>query len=243
MPGALRRVRIFTPAHEMPFAGHPTVGAAFVLAATGVIPLDGAAVTVTLQLNIGPTPVTLTARGGRPAFVWMEQPAARFGRAWRNAAEVTGAFGLKAADLDRAAPVQVVSTGVPYLLVPLRSLAVVRRAAPAGEKLVRVGAKHRGPVALAFYLFTRQTEGRGHTVHARMFSPPPDLPEDAATGSAAGPLAAYLARHTLAAGEIIIEQGYEMQRPALIHAEALPTGRVRVGGECVIVGEGVIHLP
>jgi trans-2,3-dihydro-3-hydroxyanthranilate isomerase len=139
--------------------------------------------------------------------------------------------------------VQVVSTGVPYLIVPLRSLAALRRARPDRAALRRAMADARDEQSV--YAFTRETEDPAHAVHARMFSLHPlELPEDAATGSAAGPLGAYLARHAIhPPGRLVIEQGYEMGRPSLIHVEATPAGAIRVGGQTVKVGEGVMILP
>ena len=240
-PGAVKRVRIFTTTSEMPFAGHPTVGTTFVLASEGVIPLTGAETTAHLQLNIGLTPVRVTARDDRPEFVWMEQRRAEFSEASAQAAAVAGAIGVEVEDIAATGwPLQVVSTGVPYLIVPLRSLDAVRRAHPDPSALQRIL-----PPDTCAYLFTREAEDPAHQVHARMFNANPlDLPEDAATGSAAGPLGAYLVRHKiLAPGTFVFEQGYEMGRPSLIHAGVTEGGQISVGGRTVKVGEGVMYLP
>jgi len=240
-PGAVKRVRIFTTTSEMPFAGHPTVGTTFVLASEGVIPLTGAETTAHLQLNIGLTPVRVTARDDRPEFVWMEQRRAEFGEAGAPAAGVAGAIGVGVEDITATGwPLQVVSTGVPYLIVPLRSLDAVRRAHPDPTALQRIL-----PPDTCAYLFTREAQDPAHQVHARMFNTNPlDLPEDAATGSAAGPLGAYLVRHKiLAPGTFVFEQGYEMGRPSLIHAGVTEGGQISVGGRTVKVGEGVMYLP
>jgi len=240
-PGAVKRVRIFTTTSEMPFAGHPTVGATFVLASEGVIPLTGAETTAHLQLNIGLTPVRVTARDDRPEFVWMEQRRAEFGEAGAPAAAVAGAIGVEVEDIAATDwPLQVVSTGVPYLIVPLRTLGAVRRAHPDPSALQRIL-----PPDTCAYLFTREAQDPAHQVHARMFNANPlDLPEDAATGSAAGPLGAYLVRHKiLAPGTFVFEQGYEMGRPSLIHVSVTEGGQISVGGRTVKVGEGVMYLP
>jgi len=240
-PGAVKRVRIFTTTSEMPFAGHPTVGTTFVLASEGVIPLTGAETTAHLQLNIGLTPVRVTARDERPEFVWMEQRRAEFSEAGAPAAGVAGAIGVGVEDIAATGwPLHVVSTGVPYLIVPLRSLDAVRRAHPDPTALQRIL-----PPDTCAYLFTREAEDPAHPVHARMFNANPlDLPEDAATGSAAGPLGAYLVRHKiLAPGTFVFEQGYEMGRPSLIHVGVTEGGQISVGGRTVKVGEGVMYLP
>jgi trans-2,3-dihydro-3-hydroxyanthranilate isomerase len=241
-PEAIRRVRIFTPVNEMPFAGHPTVGTAFVLASEGVIPLAGAETLARLQLNIGATTVRISARRDQPDFVWMEQRPAEFGEPWENALEAARALGVEADDLASDAPLQIVSTGVPYLIVPLRSLDAIRRVRPDFAALRRLLPDDR--YELSVYVFTRETEDPAHTAHARMFSLHSlDLPEDAATGSAAGPLGAYLARRRLAPpGRIVIEQGYEMGRPSLIHVE-VSGDQIAVGGQAVKMGEGVMTLP
>ena len=240
-PGAVKRVRIFTTTSEMPFAGHPTVGTTFVLASEGVIPLTGAETTAHLQLNIGLTPVRVTARDDRPEFVWMEQRRAEFGEAGAPAAAVAGAIGVEVEDIAATGwPLQVVSTGVPYLIVPLRTLGAVRRAHPDPTALQRIL-----PPDTCAYLFTREAQDPAHQARARMFNANPlDLPEDAATGSAAGPLGAYLVRHKiLAPGTFVIEQGYEMGRPSLIHVSVTEGGQISVGGRTVKVGEGVMYLP
>jgi len=244
MPEAVKRVRIFNTVNEMPFAGHPTVGATFVLASEGVIPLTGVETTAHLQLNIGLTPVHVTAKNNQPDFVWMEQRPADFGEPWAEIAGVAAALGVEAEDVAATGwPVQVVSTGVPYLIVPLRSLAAIRGAQPDRAALRRIMA--HSPYEPSVYLFTRETDDPAHTVHARMFSLHPlDLPEDAATGSAAGPLGAYLALNKiLPPRPLVIEQGYEMQRPSLIHVAVTAAGAIRVGGQTVKVGEGVMLLP
>jgi trans-2,3-dihydro-3-hydroxyanthranilate isomerase len=194
-----------------------------------------------LQLNIGLTPVRVTARDDRPEFVWMEQRRAEFSEASAPAAAVAGAIGVEVEDIAATGwPLQVVSTGVPYLIVPLRSLDAVRRAHPDPTALQRIL-----PPDTCAYLFTREAEDPAHQVHARMFNANPlDLPEDAATGSAAGPLGAYLVRHKiLAPGTFVFEQGYEMGRPSLIHVGVTEAGQISVGGRTVKVGEGVMYLP
>ncbi len=248
IPGAVKRVRIFTPGYEMPFAGHPTIGTTYVLARERVIPLDGPETTVYLQLNIGLTAVTITARDEKPDFVWMRQRPAEFGEVWPDVSELAEALSVERDEIAGTGwPVQIVSTGVPYLILPLRSLAAIHRARPGSEAQRRIllQASAGQPVPVSAYVFTRETEAAAHAAHARMFNADPaDLLEDAATGSAAGPLGAYLLRHKIVpAGRLVVEQGYEMGRPSLLHVEVDESGRIGVGGQTVVVGEGVMYLP
>lgn len=242
MPGAVWRVRIFTPAEEMPFAGHPTIGTTYVLASEGTLPLTGPETVAQLQLKLGLMPVTIMAPHGRPEFVWMEQRPAHFQAAPYARSQVAAMLGLAETDLADSPPLEIVSTGVPYLIVPVRTLDAVRRAHSDSASQRRLFAGQSN--LLMTYLFTRETEAPEHTVHARMFCGNLlDLPEDAATGSAAGPLGAYLLRHQLVSpGQLTIEQGYEMRRPSLLHVTVDMAGKIMVGGQTVKVGEGVIYV-
>ena len=240
LPGAVRRVRIFTPTVEMPFAGHPTIGTTYVLASEGVIALTGPETTVDLQLKLGRLPVTVVARGGQPEFVWMEQRPAEFQAADFPRAAVAAALGLGEADLLADAPLEIVSTGLPFLMVAARSLEAIRRAQGDAAALRRLFA---GQARLLMpYVFTRETEAPAHAAHARMFCGHVlNLPEDAATGAAAGPLGAYLLRHQFVApGRFSLEQGYEMGRPSVLHVDVTADGKIRVGGQTVKVGEGTM---
>lgn len=242
--GAAARVRIFTPTTELPLAGHPTVGTSFVLARDSAIPLDGEATEAILELGVGPVPVVIERRDGRPSFVWMTQPAPVFGPVRADRDRVAAALGVSVADLHGDWPLQVVSTGVPFLYVPLRSLAAVAACRPDAAALSALFADSDPASLLVFAL---ETVTRDATVHARMFAPHTmGIPEDPATGAAAGPLGAYLARYgALPAGpqtRFVVEQGLEMGRPSHIHVEVRRRGEEligpRVGGQAVIVGEG-----
>lgn len=245
-PDAAKRVRIFAPATELPLAGHPTIGTSYVLAWEGAIPLWGAVTEVTLAVGVGPTPVVIEQRDGRPSFVWMTQPSPVFGRVRDDRRRVAAALGVDASDLHATWPLQVVSTGVPFLYVPLRSLAAVAACRPDAAALAALFA---GDASAALLVFALETVAPDAAVHARMFGPHAlGIPEDAATGGAAGPRGAYLARHGgLPAGSearFIVEQGVEMGRPSRIHVEMRPQGEdiagPRVGGQAVIVGEGAV---
>ena len=242
VPGAVRRVRIFTPTFEIPFAGHPTIGTTFVLATEGVVALAGLETTVDLQLKIGRLPVTVMARGGQPEFVWMEQRPAQFEAAPFPRAAAAAAVGLTEADLVADAPLEIVSSGVPFLMVSVGSLEAIRRAQGDAAAMRRLFASY-AEMPMPF-LFTRETEQPAHTAHARMFCGHRlNLPEDAATGSAAGPFGAYLLRHGLIArGPFSLEQGYEMGRPSILHVDVTAGGKIRVGGQVVKVGEGQMFV-
>jgi trans-2,3-dihydro-3-hydroxyanthranilate isomerase len=233
-PGAPVRVRIFTVGEEVPFAGHPTLGTAFVLRGA-----SGAA-EVTLALAVGDIPVRFEAREGA-AFGEMRQRDPVFGRV-HPATEVARALGLAEDALDPAAPVQTISTGLPFAVVPVRSLAVLRALRVDWSRADRYLA---GTDARFFYLVSRETEDPACGLHARMIF---YGGEDPATGSAAGCCAAWLVRHGLAApGErVMIEQGVEANRPSRIHVRA-GGGRdvvsdVRVGGHVVEVARGELRL-
>ena len=132
----LRRVRIFTPSHEMPMAGHPTVGTAFVLASRGDITLDSPSVDATLQLGIGPVTVTVESTDKKPKFVWMAHREAEFGAKRRDRGRIAKALGITAADVRDDLPIQIVSTGFPFIFVPVRTLDALAKCSP---KRARVG--------------------------------------------------------------------------------------------------------
>ncbi len=242
LPGAVRRVRIFTPTFEIPFAGHPTIGTTFVLASEGVIALAGPETTVDLQFKIGPLPVTVIARGSQPEFVWMEQRPAQFEPAHFPRSEVAAAVGLAEADLVADSPLEIVSSGVPFLMVGVTSLEAMGRAQGDAAAMGRLFAGY-ADMPMPF-LFTRETQQPPHAAHARMFCGHRlNLPEDAATGSAAGPFGAYLLRHGLIRpGPFSLEQGFEMGRPSILHVNVTADGKIRVGGQSVKVGEGQMFV-
>lgn len=241
------RMRIFTPASELPIAGHPTIGSAFALAHTAAI-RQGAARFV-FGLNVGAVPVDLEWSGERLRFAWMTQPLPDFGDPVADRTAVAAAIGLADADLDSALPVQRVSCGVPYLLVPLRGREAVDRAVSdsAAWRRMADAIGERLPV----YLFTVEEGRDGATAYCRMFAPSFGIAEDPATGSAAGPLGSYLLRHRIvsgdAAGRIAIEQGVAMGRASRIHVAIAGTPEaiagVRVGGQAVLAARGELYLP
>lgn len=248
VPGAVRRVRIFTPAREIPMAGHPTVGTAWVLASHGQIPVKSGRVDATLQLGIGPVTVTIESANARPEFVWMNHREAEFGAIRGDPARIAHALGIKEADIRDDLPIQIVSTGFPFIHVPLRSADALARCAPNSPALAALfdEGEHRLPI----YMFVAK-EQVPFAVRARMFAPHTDgIPEDPATGGAAAPFGAYAAAHRLIKPEpsatFLIQQGVEMGRPSDIQVEVTHKDGgafgIRIGGRCAIVGEGAMFL-
>ena len=250
VPGAVRRVRIFTPAREIPMAGHPTVGTTWVLASHGQIPLKSARghLDATLQLGIGPVTVTIESANAQPEFVWMNHREAEFGATRRDTARIANALGIEAADIRDDLPIQIVSTGFPFVYVPIRSIDALARCAP--NKTALAALFDEGQPRLPIHMFVVK-EREPFTVRARMFAPHTDnIAEDPATGSAAAPFGAYAAAHGLIKPEpsatFLIQQGVEMGRPSDIHVEVTRKENgafaIRIGGRCAIVGEGAMFL-
>jgi trans-2,3-dihydro-3-hydroxyanthranilate isomerase len=236
VPGAVWKVRIFTPATEVPFAGHPTLGTAWVirheLLGTGVDSL-------TLDLPIGRVPVHFAPEPNGREMVWMQPREPIFGDEF-PASPIAAALGLGEDDIDRRAPVQAVSAGIPFALIPLRTLAAVRRARFDRSAARRLADAH----PRAWFLFAAETYDPANQLNARMFADDFGVPEDPATGSAAACLGAYLARHRYFGDtdiDVRIEQGFEIGRPSLlrVRAQAAVEGfQVQVGGRVIPVARG-----
>lgn len=241
------RVRIFTPAQELPMAGHPTVGTSFVLAREQMIDCSRDETTITLEEGVGPIPVRIEFRDGQPAYAEMSQPLPQFGPRFDERRTVAEMLSLDADDIDDALPVEVVSCGVPFLYVPLKSLDAARRARPRAEVMERALA---GVVPPEVFIFTREVERAGSTVHSRMFAPPLGIVEDPATGAASGPLGCYLVKYGVVKSDgvaaIVSEQGLEMGRPSFIKIRIEKNGDaisgVKVGGQSHYMGEGFIEV-
>jgi trans-2,3-dihydro-3-hydroxyanthranilate isomerase len=233
------RLRIFTPARELPFAGHPTVGAAFVLAR------ERGVRAITLELGVGPLRVEADPGDGRLGAATMEQPIPRFEPAPAEPAALAGMVGLGVVDLAEETPPEIGSAGVPFLYLRARSLDAIRRARGDADAMARVFGERDHP---AVYLFATETVEPEAASHARMLSLllGAEVREDPATGGASGPAGAYLVRHGLASpGRLLLEQGYEMGRPSQIVVEIEASGervtRVRVGGGVALVAEGTLY--
>jgi trans-2,3-dihydro-3-hydroxyanthranilate isomerase len=222
-------VRIFTPEEELHFAGHPTLGAAATLVDEGRI--DAVAVQSSIA---GEVPVEVVAATG---MAWMRQLPVAFGKAFADRKALAAAAGLAVADLVPELPPVPGSTGLTHLIVPVCDEAALRRAArdPRGcaEVCERAGTE-------SLYLFAVRGVG---DVMARMFDKGDAIGEDPATGSAAGPLGAYLAVHGLGGmpGRAVVAQGELVDRPSFLHVDVAPEGdgwAIRVGGGVRFVGDG-----
>jgi len=251
----LRRLRIFTPTREIPFAGHPVVGTWNALAREGVVPLPAGGngwQRILHEVGIGVLPVEIEFKDGQPVQVVMTQGAFEVLDEIDDAheqAEVARALGLAREDLDETLPIQVITTGLSCLAVPIRSLADLRdcrvNAALLAEIYTRLGAT-------GCHAFTRETiEVGASRAHARFFAPADNIPEDPATGSACGALGAYLVHHGALTLEpengrytFVIEQGDFIQRPSRINLDVKgETGKVeevKVGGPAVVIAHGEV---
>jgi trans-2,3-dihydro-3-hydroxyanthranilate isomerase len=223
-------VRIFTPGGEVPFAGHPTLGTAYVIRHEILTqPVD----LVTLNLKAGKIPVTFGD------VLWMRQLPPTFG-AILDPALFASALNLETADLDARFPIQEVSTGLPALIVPLRDLDALRRCRVDRERYAEVAGPGKN-----VYVFCQEPHENGPgDLSARMFADDLGVPEDPATGSAAGCLAGYLVEHRYLGTDSVdvkVEQGYEINRPSLLYLRAAREGdetSVHVGGKVQMVAKG-----
>ena len=225
--GGHARIRIYTPTSEIPFAGHPTLGTAFILAAPLQLP------EIALETGAGIVPVRLEREEDRIIFGWMSQPVPTV-KLYEAAKELLAAVGVERSEL----PVEVYDNGLHHVYVALPSVEAVTALEPDMQALGRL------PDVLGANCFA----GEGARWKTRMFAPAGGVPEDPATGSAAGPLAWHLARHgRIAFGdEIQISQGAEIKRPSTLHARVTGSAdaieRVEVGGSAVIVARGEFKL-
>ena len=241
------RLRIFTPRRELPMAGHPTIGSTFALAGAGLLGSDRSQ--IVFGLGVGPTPVALEWAGNELDFAWMRQPMPELGPAIDERREVTSALSLAPEALAPALPVQVASSGVPFLLVPLSTRRDVD-AATLDRSALRPLLARRRLDELPVFLFSLEQGHDDATAYSRMFAPGFGIPEDPATGGATGPLAAYLVHHGAVAREttsdLVILQGVAMKRPSRLHigveVEDGMVTSVRVGGTAVLVAEGTVYL-
>lgn len=245
---AQKRLRIFTPGLELPMAGHPTIGSAFVWAqefAGGTTPAE-----IVLDLGVGPLRIPLEWNGTALRFAWMHQPRPEFGAVLGagDAARFAHALHLPATTTF-AAPPALVSCGVPYLIAALSSEAEVDAAVADATRLTEMFAAV-GLAETGVFVFSR-TARTDATLHSRMFAPSFGVIEDPATGSASGPLGAYALTHgVISAAEsqaCISLQGVKMGRPSYIHigvdGSAGDIRGVRIGGTSRFVAEGVLTLP
>jgi trans-2,3-dihydro-3-hydroxyanthranilate isomerase len=234
------RVRIFTPAAEIPFAGHPTLGTAFALVRSGRVPADMQS--FVLEEGIGPVSIRVE-RAADPFRAWLRTPPITLGPIFDRTACVR-ALGLDVPDLLGEYPVEVGSAGNPFLYVPLGDRDAVDRAVLDAPAMLRAAPHKAGNEV---FLFCPTPEG----VYARMFAPALGVSEDPATGSATGPLGAYLVKHGLLAARdgaaFTNEQGVKMKRRSLLHGIVRMRGdeldTIEIGGSAVAIIEGSLTLP
>lgn len=259
---ALRRLRIFTPTSELPFAGHPVVGTWNCLAREGVVPLPengNGWVHIKHEVGIGVLPVDIEFKDGEPVRVVMTQGKFEIRgevEDWQDQADIARALGLAREDLDESLPIQAVSTGNTMLLVPVRSLADLSHCRPNLTLLDDIYERSdfsEDANATGCYAFTRETIEIGEArAHARFFIGQ-NIGEDPATGSAAGPLGGYLVHHGAVSVDpvdglyrFVIEQGDFINRPSRIGLEVKgepgKVEQVRVGGTSVEVARGVLEF-
>jgi trans-2,3-dihydro-3-hydroxyanthranilate isomerase len=243
-----RRVRIFTPGGELPFAGHPTIGAAYALVLLGQVPLTGDEIRIVLEEEVGPVPVRVRGSGGVPTYAELsvaKLPEIGPPPPSRNA--IADLLSLDVSDLSGGTwSPQALSVGVPYLYVPVRDRTVLKR---ARVKLDRWESTLKNGWAPELYVFSRDPEREGSNIRARMFAPSLGIGEDPATGSAAASLAGYLGtRDPTKDGTLhwVVEQGFEIDRPSILHVSADKVDgkitAIRVGGSAVMVSKGEMEI-
>jgi trans-2,3-dihydro-3-hydroxyanthranilate isomerase len=240
-------VRIFSPKRELSFAGHPTIGTAFALARTGhIVPGEKHAV---FAEGIGPVIVKLEWEAGELRFAWMYQRDPVFGKPIDDTAGIAAALGIQPTQLiSPALPVQEVSCGSSYIMMPVASRAAVDQATIDSAALAKI-VDRAGTSRRSFLVFSMEPAGDGATVYSRMLRF--DGSEDPATGGASGPLGSYLVHHGLVSAEnasdIVSRQGVQMGRPSRIHVRIGTQGEeiveVLVGGTAVYIGEGTLLIP
>lgn len=247
-PEHTARLRIFTPGAELPFAGHPTVGTAIVLASIGRVALTGETTSIVFEEGVGPVPVTIRAKEGRADFAQLSvAKLPEFGPEAPSSDDIAALLSLDPAEIlaGEMRP-RAVSCGVPFLFVPLAGRAAIKRI-----RLKRDIWENRFAATWAPQIFalTRETELAGSHLHARMFAPAMGIAEDPATGAAAAALGGYMGALDSSEGGTLrwtVEQGFEMGRPSILEVEADKRNgeiaAVRVGGQAVLVSDGVMRI-
>jgi trans-2,3-dihydro-3-hydroxyanthranilate isomerase len=238
------RARYFTPAEEIPLAGHPTIAVIYALIASGRLPMRERFYSIRLELQAGVIEVEVTTSSDGQPLITMSQPSPKFLRSYQPEV-VLPAFGLEVRDLMPGYPITTVSTGTPQLMIPLKELQSLRRAQLDFDAYAALKAE--GDFFSPHLFVLQSVEGQANTF-ARHFGLPPDTLEDPFTGSATGGMAAYCWQHGLiSTPAFIAQQGHWMGRPGEAYVEVVgPPGAiesVRVGGQAVEVLRGEIKVP
>jgi trans-2,3-dihydro-3-hydroxyanthranilate isomerase len=230
-------VRIFTPAQEVPFAGHPTLGTAYIIQQEIVKePIEK----IILNLKVGQIPVMFNYAGKEKNVLWMKQIEPTFGQIIEPE-QISQVLGIDKSDIDEKFPVQEVSTGMFFIIVPLKTLDAVKRAKIDKDKYFRLIENRQ---AKAILVFCPETYIKENDLNVRVFVDYFGIPEDPATGSGNGCLAGYLVKHRYFGKDqvdIRVEQGYEISRPSLLYLRAEnKEGKIdiSVGGKVVMVAKG-----
>ncbi len=230
-------VRIFTPKEEVPFAGHPTLGTAYIIQREI---LKNPVKEVILNLKVGQVPVTFTYANGKADILWMKQINPVFGKVL-DSGGILSLLNIDENDIDRHFPVQEVSTGLPFIIVPLLTLDAIKKCRIDRDRYFRL---IENTEAKAILVFCPETYKPENDLNARAFVEYYGIPEDPATGSANGCLAAYLVKHRYFGNDKIdlrVEQGYEIGRPSLLYLESGNSGgniEVKVGGKVEMIAKG-----
>jgi trans-2,3-dihydro-3-hydroxyanthranilate isomerase len=252
-PAHTRRVRIFTPGKELAFAGHPTVGTAHVLAATGAIPLSGNETRIVFEERVGPVPVTISAKDGKPFFAQLT--AAKLpevGDPPPSVQLLSEILSLEPSDIlaDDLIEPEAVSCGTPFLFIPVRTPEVLGWIKVDNQKWEAALKSYWAPEMFVFSAEQWPGIFEGGHIRARMFAPGLGIGEDPATGSACAALAGFLgfrSEQRSATLKWSVDQGVEMGRPSRLELEVdldrSQVKAIRVGGSTVLVSTGVLHLP
>jgi trans-2,3-dihydro-3-hydroxyanthranilate isomerase len=230
-------VRVFTPAFELPFAGHPTLGTAYVVQSRIVgKPVDK----VVLNMKVGQIPVSFSYKQNTPDILWMRQKTPTFGKTF-DRGRIASILGLKPSDIDKKFPVRLVSTGVPFVIVPLTGLKAIKKINVNHAALRKLLEETKSVVIL---IFSPETYSKENQLNVRVLGVPENILEDPATGSGNGCLAAYLVKQRYFGTDKIdirVEQGYEINRRSLLllRAKRNPGGiEVDVGGRVQFIAKG-----
>ena len=237
------KVRIFTPGLEVPMAGHPTIGTAYILLSQNLVLPKNQGIFM-MEEKVGDIRVDFIKDKTGYHSITMSQPLPQFGPVETDYKLVAGILTIDPDDIDRRHPIQSVSCGNNFLFIPLNNLTAIHKATIRNE-LLKAARMQLDSTEL--FIFTTETVFQASDFHCRMFAPLFGVPEDPATGSAAGPFGCYLVRNDISDGsQIIIEQGFEMSRPSIlkVHIEGKKddiTG-VKVSGDVVLVSEGKLYI-